>query len=309
MKADKDAHSPESPDINDYLDFLIIEKGLSKNTIAAYARDLDAFFAFCRRAGLDGPCGAGKNDVSGFIQFLSRQRVSARSIARKISAVRGLYRFLSDENRVQEDPTLNITAPKTGKKLPRFLDYHDMEKILEAPDTGAPGGLRDRAIFELLYACGLRISELISLKCADLNAQGGLVRVFGKGSKERMVPVGRAALAWIQKYMAVERPLLANAKSGDTLILNRRGGHMSRMGLWKIVDKFARRAGIDDRVSPHVFRHSFATHLLKGGADLRAVQEMLGHADISTTQIYTHVNKDYLKDIHATFHPRNKRRK
>jgi len=300
--------APESREIADFMDFLIIEKGLSKNTILAYGHDLDDFLIYLTKAKAGEILSAQRGEIAAYIQHLSANKISARSISRKISAIKGLYKFLSGEKRVTLDPTVNIQMPKAEKRLPSVLSHHEMEKMLSSPGTGEKGGLRDRAIFELLYACGLRISELIGLRLSHMNRAEGFLRVFGKGGKERVVPVGNAALEWINRYLTEERPSLSGPKSEDFVILNRRGSPMSRMGVWKIIRANAGRAGIETHVSPHTFRHSFATHLLKGGADLRSVQEMLGHSDISTTQIYTHVNKEYLKDVHTTFHPRNKKK-
>lgn len=301
------AVSAAPAEVRDFLDFLIIEKGLAKNSILSYGRDLDDFSDFVAHDGKGEVCRAGPETLSAFVRHLSRSGLSPRSIARKLSAVRGLYKFLLGEGRVGSDPTANVDRPRADKVLPSVLSHHDMEMMLEAPKTSRPRGLRDRAILELLYACGLRISELLDLKMADLRLENGLLSVIGKGNKERVVPIGAKAAEWVNRYLREERPLLLG-KNADTdkVILNRRGKRMSRMGVWKIIFRYAKEAGILTHTSPHTFRHSFATHLLKGGADLRAVQEMLGHADISTTQIYTHVNKDYLRDIHATFHPRNK---
>lgn len=306
MNADPVKDIPESPEVHDFMDFIIVEKGLSKNTLSAYGRDLDDFILFLRKDGKD-VLAAERADIAGFVRHLSGRSLTSKSISRKLSAVKGLYKFLAGEKRVVKDPTLNIERPKASKKLPSVLSHHEMDLMLNGRALTEHGGLRDRAIFELLYASGLRISELINLKLGDINRTQGFIRVFGKGSKERVVPLGRAALEWIERYLAESRPTLAKGHSGDFVILNQRGGRMSRMGVWKIIHASAQNAGIDTHVSPHTFRHSFATHLLKGGADLRSVQEMLGHSDISTTQIYTHVNKEYLKDIHATFHPRNKK--
>jgi len=299
--------SPNDSGIHDFLDYLIIEKGLAGNSIQAYGGDLDDFSDFLSHCAKKDACAAEREDVAAFVRHCSGSGLSGKSIARKLSAVKGLYRFLLDEGRIDHDPTLNVEKPRTDKKLPSVLSRHEMERMLEAVKTGPKGGLRDRAILELLYACGLRISELLTLKLSDLHMENGFISVFGKGSKERVVPIGAKAVEWVRRYLRDERPLLlARKKAQDWVILNRRGGRMSRMGVWKIILKYAKAAGIRTHVSPHTFRHSFATHLLKGGADLRSVQEMLGHADISTTQIYTHVNKEYLKDIHATFHPRSR---
>ncbi len=295
----------ESREVNDFMDFLIIERGLAKNSVAAYGTDLDRFVSYLSGRGKEVGA-ADKHDLSGHIQTLSAQGCAPRTISRKISAIKGLYKFLIGEKRVAADPTQNLVLPKAGKKLPTFLEYNDMEALLALPDTKKKGGLRDRAMLELLYACGMRVSELINLRIQNIQADGGFIRVFGKGSKERVVPIGGQALEWVMKYITEERPLFATEASEDFVLLNRRGRPFSRMGLWKIIHALLFKAGIKTHASPHTFRHTFATHLLKGGADLRSVQEMLGHADISTTQIYTHVNREYLKDVHQTYHPRNK---
>jgi len=298
---------PESREVAEYLDYLIIERGLSKNTLSAYGRDLDDFILHLAKSG-KAVLAAEREDISDFLRTLSQRKLSARSQARKVSALKGLYRYFASEKQLAQDPTLNIEMPKPVRRLPSVLSVHDMEQILATAGQGKKAGLRDRAIFELLYACGLRISELIHLRRADLNREAGFARVFGKGSKERLVPVGRAALEWIQRYLDEERPRLLSKKSEDFIILNQRGGKMSRMGVWKILLHHAKQAGITQHVSPHTFRHSFATHLLKGGADLRSVQEMLGHADISTTQIYTHLDYQHLSRVYDAAHPRAKRK-
>lgn len=299
---------PESREIAEFMDFLIIEKGLSKNTLSAYGLDLEEFLVYLTKWRSRDILTAERNDIAAFVQNLSARKMSARSISRKLSAIKGLYKFLTSEKKLPKDPTLNIERPKTDRRLPSVLSHGEMDRMLDSPASGVKGALRDRAAFELLYACGLRISELISLRLSQLNGAAGFIRVFGKGSKERIVPVGKAALEWINRYLIEERPTLLSGKSADYIILNQRGGPLSRMGVWKIIRAHSIKAGIETHVSPHTFRHSFATHLLKGGADLRSVQEMLGHSDISTTQIYTHVNKEYLKDVHMTFHPRNRKK-
>ena len=298
----------ESREIADFMDHLIIERGLSKNTLTAYGKDLDDFNLYLRKQKSKELTVASRDDVASFIRYLSSKKMSSRSISRKLSAIKGVYKFLAGEKRILKDPTNAIESPKMEKKLPSVLSHNEMERMLSSPAAGLKGSLRDRAVFELLYACGLRISELTSLRLSQLNSASGFIRIIGKGNKERIVPVGKAALEWILRYIQEERPVLANVKSGDFVILNQQGGPLSRMGAWKIIHNHALSAGIEAHISPHTFRHSFATHLLKGGADLRSVQEMLGHSDISTTQIYTHVNREYLKDIHITYHPRNKKK-
>ncbi len=292
--------------LSEYFDYLIIEKGLSANSISAYGRDLDDFVEFIEKRGRT-LMSAENGDISHFVRELSIRKLHPRSLSRKISAIRGFYRYLLAEKRIESDPTIGIDSPKVGRKLPSSISYYDMERFLSAPNLGERGGLRDRAMLELLYACGLRVSEMVRLKISDIDKNECFIKVFGKGSKERIVPMGKAALVLIERYINEERPMLVKAYSGDFLILNLRGKKLSRIGVWKIIDKYSRKIGVDIQVSPHSFRHSFATHLLSGGADLRSVQEMLGHSDISTTQIYTHVDNNYLKDVHQTFHPRNRK--
>jgi len=243
-----------------------------------------------------------------FLRTLHAELLSPRSIARALSAIRGFHRFLVGEEQADDDPTQTIEPPKKAKTLPGVLSIAEVNEILQRPDVSSPLGLRDKAILETLYATGMRVSELTGLRQSQLLFDEELVRVFGKGSKERLVPIGRSAVKWITRYRTGPRTALASkGKSRDTLFLNARGGSLSRMAIWNIISRYSREAGIKKSVHPHTFRHSFATHLLEGGADLRAVQEMLGHADISTTQIYTHVDREYLKEVHRTFHPREKR--
>jgi integrase/recombinase XerD len=231
--------------------------------------------------------------------------VSPRSIARNLSCLRGFHRYLVVAGHVPSDPTLEVAGPKFQRRLPDVLAVHEIEAILTAVDTSTPLGIRDRAMLEMAYGAGLRVSELITLPLTNLFFDEGYLRVMGKGSKERVVPVGGQAVDWTRRYRRDVRPgLAAGAPSTDVLFLNSRGRPMSRMGFWKLLQKHVTRAGVRDRVKPHTLRHSFATHMLEGGADLRVVQEMLGHADISTTQIYTSVDREYLKEIHRTFHPR-----
>jgi integrase/recombinase XerD len=243
--------------------------------------------------------------VSQFIRLLHEQHLAPRSIARTMSAVKGFHRFLSGEDIVSNDPTQNIESLKRTKSLPEVLSVSEIDQILERPDCARPLGIRDRAILETLYATGMRVSELVQLKQSNLMFDEELILVFGKGSKERLVPVGTSARHWISQYQKKGRAVYSRkGKSFDILFLNARGTRMTRQAIWDIIRRYARAAGIKKEVHPHTFRHSFATHLLEGGADLRAVQEMLGHADISTTQIYTHIDREYLKEVHRTFHPR-----
>ncbi|MCW8961713.1 MAG: site-specific tyrosine recombinase XerD, partial [Ignavibacteriaceae bacterium] len=240
-----------------------------------------------------------------FFVILTKLGLSSRSAARYYSSIKGFFGYLFSSGYIKINPMEKISAPKVSRILPNVLNINEIENILSGPDVSKKLGLRDKALLETFYACGLRVSELINLKLSDLFLNEEMIRVFGKGSKERFVPIGSSAINWIGEYLKAGRPLLEKkAKSQHVLFLNNRGTKLSRMGVWKIVKKYAQLAGIQKEVHPHTFRHSFATHLLEGGADLRAVQEMLGHVDISTTQIYTHIDRDYIKQVHRDFHPR-----
>jgi integrase/recombinase XerD len=297
-----------------FLNHLSLERSLSPNTVESYKIDLKRYLEFLGREKVSSLEQVKQGHITALIAVLSGLGLKASSVARNLAAIKGFHKFLAREGYAQSDPASAIESPKLWRKLPVVLDQHEMEKLLDQPmeQAGAEKAaalrlsLRDKAILEFLYATGVRISELIGTKRKDLLLEVGLVRVIGKGQKERVVPIGEQAIDWVRKYLSDLRPQLANESSQDVLFLNRRGGRFSRMGLWKILRKYVNMAGIKKRVSPHTIRHSFATHLLEGGADLRAVQEMLGHADISTTQIYTHLDREYLKEVHRTFHPREK---
>lgn len=302
---------PESPrnplerQLKAYCAFLLIEKGLATNSYVSYCHDLENYLEFLTREGVTDGARVGDERVGKFLRSLHERSLSARSVARILSAIRGFHRYLIGENIAKTDPTENIDAPKRIKHLPGVLSIAEVDAILQKPDVSTPLGLRDRAMLECLYATGLRVSELIGLTQSQVLVKEELVRIFGKGSKERLVPIGKSALQWIHRYQEGPRlKLAARGRSGDVLFLNARGGPLSRMAVWNCITKYARAAHVTSKVHPHTFRHSFATHLLEGGADLRAVQEMLGHADIATTQIYTHVDREYLKEVHKTFHPR-----
>ena len=287
-----------------FLNHLTLERGLSDNSIDAYARDLKRYLQYLNDLGLAEPDRIQRPAIVDFIEQLVQAGLAPASVARTISAVRGFHRFLVSEGFSKTDPGEQLEAPRLKRGLPGVLDVHEVESLLKQPDTSRPLGLRDRAMLELMYACGLRITELLTLRESDLFLEQGFVRCWGKGSKERVIPVGAIAQSWVKRYLDQVRPRWAKPGLSQTLFLNRRGGHLSRMGFWKILRRYAQKAGIRKRVHPHILRHSFATHLLEGGADLRSVQEMLGHADISTTQIYTHVDREYLKEVHRQFHPR-----
>ena len=285
-----------------------VEKGLSANTIAAYARDLGKLALFLERRNV-GVTEVTRDDLVDFLESLYRQQLDSRTVARSMASLRNLFRFALIEEIISVDPTLNLESPKYRKSLPTFLRMDEVDRLLAQPDESSTHGIRDRAMIELLYSTGLRVSELITLKVSDLDARMGCLRCVGKGDKERLVPVGRKALAAVQKYLEASRPLLVgggpkNGKAESFLFLNRRGGKLSRISIWRILAEYGRRAGIRIHLSPHKLRHSFATHLLERGADLRSVQMMLGHADISTTQIYTHVMEERLKQVYKAHHPR-----
>jgi len=285
-----------------YLDYLVVEKGLSANTVAAYRTDLRRLQrALGPRRRLEH---ARPADLAAVLKQMRVEGRSPRSVARWIVAVRGFFSHLVAEGALKEDPSGNLDAPRVWRSLPKVLSFAEVESLLNAPDRESPAGLRDAAMLEVLYATGLRVSELIRLRLGDLHLDAGYLRCWGKGSKERVVPLGSAADAALQRYLAEGRPAFLQGRRTDCLFVNRRGAPMSRQGFWKIIKRYGSRAGIRTPLSPHVVRHSFATHLLENGADLRAVQIMLGHADTSTTQIYTHINRERLRRIYDDFHPR-----
>ena len=292
-----------------YLHFLALEKNASPNTIASYRSDLDRYIAFLESIDVTAPDQVSEEHAARFLRTLRARGLSPRSITRNFSAIRGFHRYLVGDGAARSNPTDLLDPPKLARTLPDVLRPDEVEAILAEPGPTARDArslwVRDRAILETLYATGIRVSELLGLRQADILEEAGVIRVFGKGRKERLVPIGRSALAWIGRYRSECRPLLQRGpQAQDVLFLNARGTALTRMAIWKLVQSTARKAGVRREVHPHTFRHSFATHLLEGGADLRAVQEMLGHSDISTTQIYTHIDREYLKEVHRTFHPR-----
>lgn len=291
--------------LKEYLVHLKLEKNLSVNTISSYRNDLTAFLSFLKDKNIIDPSEVNTEHISSFFKLLNELGLSGTSSARYFSSLKGFFLFLIKNKYILKNPIEKISAPKLSKKLPSVLDVSEVEKILSQPNISDKFGLRDKAMLELFYACGTRVSELINLKISDLFFGDEIIRVFGKGSKERLIPIGSSAIKWISDYLKLSRPLLMKkSKSENYLFLNSRSSKLSRMGVWKIIDRYIKEAGIEKEVHPHTFRHSFATHLLEGGADLRAVQEMLGHADISTTQIYTHIDRDYIKQVHKQYHPR-----
>jgi len=291
--------------LKEYLTILKLERNLSVNTIGSYKNDLRSFINFIERENTKDFSEVNSLLITSFFKFLKECGLTSSSTARYHSSIKGFFSFLYQNNYITSNPIDKIEAPKLQKNLPVVLNVNEMQKILDGPEVSEKLGIRDKAILEVLYACGLRVSELINLKISDLYLSEEMIRVLGKGSKERLVPIGRSAVKWTKKYLTKSRPLLEKKiKSENIVFLNIRGTKLSRMGLWKIINRYIKLAGIKREVHPHTFRHSFATHLIEGGADLRAVQEMLGHSDISTTQIYTHIDRDYIKQVHKDFHPR-----
>jgi integrase/recombinase XerD len=290
--------------IDKFMDYLMVERGSSKNTCSSYKRDIEKFLNFLKQKKRD-PTSVKGIDIENFILYLEGIELKKRSICRVISSIRVFYNFLLEEEELKTSPVVNIETPKFTRSLPSVLSQDEVRRIIEAPNASFnPSGLRDRAMFELLYATGLRISELLDLKLSNLFLDEGFLRQIGKGGRERIVPIGKYAKEWVSRYIREVRPILKKNKSTEILFLNRRGCKLSRMGFWKILRKWTIKAGINKKVTPHTFRHSFATHLLEGGANLRSVQAMLGHASITTTEIYTHVDRERLKEAIKVYHPR-----
>lgn len=286
-----------------FLDALWLERGLSENTLAAYRSDLLGLSVWLQGREVD-LLGAGRADLLGYLQQRVEQGAKPRSSARLLSSMRRFYRYLVRERQLSEDPSARIDAPKLGRSLPKSLTEEEVEALLAAPDTASMLGMRDRAMLEVLYASGLRVSELVGLTLQQLNLQQGLVKVVGKGNKERLVPLGEEALSWVERYVREARGLLLGTGQNDVLFPSRRGSAMTRQAFWQLIKRYAAQASINKPLSPHTLRHAFATHLLNHGADLRVVQLLLGHSSLSTTQIYTHVARERLKNIHALHHPR-----
>ncbi len=284
---------------------MTVERGVADNTLAAYSRDLRKYLAFLEEEGLICLAEVSLAHLQDFLRRLRNAGLSPRSVARTISALRTFHRFVAAQGHVQSDPTSLLRTPRVPRSLPNVLSGDEVEHLLEAPDVSQARGLRDRAMLELLYATGLRVSELLSLSLNALDPTVGFVRCLGKGAKERVVPVGSSALGWLKDYLTRGRPSLTAQRDAPFLFPGRGGRRLTRQAFWKSIRSYARKAGIPKQITPHTLRHSFATHLLEHGADLRSVQLMLGHADISTTQIYTHVSRARLREIHERFHPRS----
>jgi integrase/recombinase XerD len=294
--------------LHEFLHFLRIERNSSQNTIESYQNDLIRYLNFLNSKQLDSFADVTPAVVYELLRTLGDLGLESATIARNLSAIRMLHRFLLQEEYCSSDPTVNVNFPKLSKRLPDTLSQSEIDMILDQTSETDGKAIRDKAMLELLYAAGLRVSEMISLTLQDLYLKDNFIRVVGKGRKERVVPIGTRAASAIARYIKSIRPFFAaKSRSGnDILFLNQRGSGFSRMGVWKIIRQYTSLAHIKKHVSPHTFRHSFATHLIEGGADLRAVQEMLGHTDVSTTQIYTHIDRAYLREVHRTFHPREK---
>ncbi|MCM8823634.1 MAG: site-specific tyrosine recombinase XerD [Candidatus Omnitrophica bacterium] len=288
-----------------FLDYLRIEKGLSINTILSYKQDLVKYINFLKYCGIESIGNIKKADIINFISAF-RNKVSPRSISRYVSSIRSFHRFLLREKVVGVDPSELIDSPKLEKKIPQVLSRREVSRLLETPDLSSVQGIRDKAILELMYATGLRVSEVANLKIGDINLDIGFLKCIGKSSKERIVPLGKVAQGFLREYIERARNRLLKDKVSDILFLDQGGRALTRQSIWKMIKKMVKKANINRVVTPHTLRHSFATHLLEGGADLRSVQEMLGHANITTTQIYTHINMFRLKEIHKRFHPRAK---
>ncbi len=290
--------------IDTYVTYLRDVRRLSPNTVESYARDLAALAAFADRRGRSVDA-LDRRELEAFVRTLMSGGLAPRSVARAVASMRGFYRFLALEKRLERSPAADVQPPRAWPGLPKYLDLDEVDRVLAQPDAGTPLGLRDKALIEVLYATGLRVSELVALTASDLNLEQGYLTCTGKGDKQRIVPMGHDAAEWVRRYLQEARPKLAGRRGASPrLFVNARGGPLSRVGFWKVLAAYGRKAGIPRAISPHVLRHSFATHLLERGADLRMIQVMLGHADLSTTQIYTHVLEARLRAVYDRFHPR-----
>ncbi|MDR1702387.1 MAG: site-specific tyrosine recombinase XerD [Sporomusaceae bacterium] len=290
--------------VNEFINYLSVERGLAKNTLESYGRDLRQFQKYLDVSQLDIIKNSTRDTILNYLNSLQSKGRSVSTISRNLAAIKSFYQYLVRERHLEKDPAINLESPRPEKKLPRILTINEVEELLVQPNILLPTGLRDKAMLELLYATGIRVSELTSLNISDINLDMGYIKCYGKGSKERIVPLGSIAVKCVQEYVAKGRPKLVRSYEEGALFVNHHGKRLTRQGFWKIIKKYALEANILKAITPHTLRHSFATHLLENGADLRSVQEMLGHADISTTQIYTHVTKNRLKEVYDKTHPR-----
>lgn len=290
--------------LRDFIHYLSVEKGLASNTLESYNRDLRCFCEYLRQNGVQTLDGVTRNNIVGYLLSLQKSGKATATLSRNLASIRSFYNYLFQEKHVPDNPAAEMESPKLDKKLPRVLTTQEVDLLLEQPDQQQVTGIRDKAMLEVIYATGIRVSELMSLNTGDINLEAGFIRCTGKGSKERIIPLGSVAVRHVDRYLSAARQKLVRHNGEVSLFVNQHGKRLTRQGFWKILKKYARQAGITKDITPHTMRHSFATHLLENGADLRSVQEMLGHADISTTQIYTQVTKRKLRDVYEKTHPR-----
>ncbi|MDI3540929.1 Tyrosine recombinase XerD [Koleobacter methoxysyntrophicus] len=290
--------------VNEFLTFLQVEKGLSKNTLDSYGRDLKKYIEFLKSQKILSFSETNRTIIISYFLQLQKKGHASSTISRNLASIRSFYQFLVRERYLDKDPTINLESPKLEKRLPKVLSIKEVDLLLEQPDIKKPLGLRDKAMLELLYATGIRVTELITLDITDVELDMGYIKCLGKGSKERIVPIGSEAVKFLEQYILTERKKLIKKREEKALFVNHHGYRLTRQGFWKIIKRYAKRAKINKQITPHTLRHSFATHLLENGADLRSVQELLGHADISTTQIYTHITKKRLREVYSKTHPR-----
>lgn len=290
--------------IEDYLAYLNVERGLAQNTLDAYGRDLRAYARFLQQHNVTSFRDTEKEAVRAYLEQLHNLGRASSTISRNLAAIKSFYQFLVDEDLLESDPTVHLDSPKVVKRLPRVLNVSEVEALLNQPSLDNVHSIRDKAMLEVIYATGIRVSELVSLDLLDISLEAGYLRCLGKGNKERIVPLGSVAIKYLELYLEVARPEIVKRSGETALFVNHHGRRLTRQGFWKIIKRYAKEANIDENITPHTLRHSFATHLLENGADLRSVQEMLGHADISTTQIYTHITRNRLQEVYRKSHPR-----